>query len=308
MRYKITIEYFGTNLLGWQRQLDGPSVQEYLENALNCLAPENEDLSTGLAPQASATTHPELRCKSGFGEKNADADTERKTAAYNSVREDLSTGLAPQASATTRFIEVQGAGRTDAGVHALGQVAHFDLKRDIEDWKLRDALNYHLREQNAPVVVLNAEKVPADFNARFSAKGRGYIYRILNRRAPTALDKDRVWWVPVELDVEKMRQGAKYLLGHHDFSSFRAAACQAKSPIKTLDKLEITTRGKEIIFEVEARSFLHHQVRNMVGTLKMVGDGHFKPEDVKTILEAKDRKAAGPTAPACGLYLSKVWY
>ncbi len=253
MRYKITIEYNGTNLLGWQRQLDGPSVQEYLETALGRLA-----------------------------------------------RTDTTS--------TNRFIEVQGAGRTDAGVHALAQVAHFDLKRDIADWKLRDALNFHLRDLEAPVVVLDVEAVPDDFNARFSALGRGYIYRILNRRAPSVLEKDRVWWVPVELDVEKMRQAAQFLLGHHDFSSFRAAACQAKSPIKTLDKLDISTRGDEIVFEVEARSFLHHQVRNMVGTLKLVGDGHLKPEDISKILEAKDRKAAGPTAPACGLYLSKVWY
>lgn len=248
MRYKITIEYDGTNILGWQRQLDGPSVQEYLEQALSYLSSDGQE------------------------------------------------------------IPVQGAGRTDAGVHALAQVAHFDLEREIADWKLRDALNFHLREQDAPVVVLNVEIVDDSFNARFSAKGRGYIYRILNRRSPTVLEKERVWWVPVDLDIDKMKEGAKYLLGHHDFSSFRAAACQAKSPIKTLDKLEISQRGEEIIFEVEAKSFLHHQVRNMVGTLKLVGDGHLTPQDVKRILEAKDRKAAGPTAPACGLYLSKVWY
>lgn len=312
MRYKITIEYDGTHTLGWQRQLDGPSIQEYLENALSLLMPENknaEEASTGLAPQVPAATLQELRRKSGFGVEDEDADTERKTAAYIDVREDLSTGSAPQVPATTRLTpEVQGAGRTDAGVHALGQVAHFDLERDIEDWKLREAINFHLREQDAPVVVLNVERASEDFNARFSAVGRGYIYRILNRRTPPVLEKDRVWWVPVPLDTDKMRQGAQYLLGHHDFSSFRAAACQAKSPLKTLDKLEISCNGDEIIFEVEARSFLHHQVRNMVGTLKLVGDGHLRPEDIPTILEAKDRKAAGPTAPACGLYLSKVMY
>ena len=249
MRYKITIEYDGTNILGWQRQIDGPSVQEYLENAVSLLQNNSKEL-----------------------------------------------------------VQIQGAGRTDAGVHALAQVAHFDLERDIECWKLRDAINFHLREQNAPVVVLKVEKASQEFNARFSAQGRGYIYKILNRRAPSILEQNRVWWVPVELDVEKMRQGAKYLLGNHDFSSFRAAACQAKSPIKTLDKIDISQQGEEIIFEVEARSFLHHQVRNIVGTLKMVGDGHLQPDDIKKILEAKDRKAAGPTAPACGLYLSKVWY
>lgn len=250
MRYKITIEYDGTNILGWQRQLDGPSVQEYLENAVLSLVPH---------------------------------------------------------SSPSR-IEVQGAGRTDAGVHALAQVAHFDLEREIEDWKLRDAINFHLRDQNAPVVVTLVEAVSSDFNARFSAKGRGYIYRILNRRAPSALEKNRVWWVPVELNITKMQEAAKHLLGYHDFSSFRAAACQAKSPLKTLDKIEIYQQGEEIIFEVEAKSFLHHQVRNIVGTLKLVGDGHLQPSDIKKILEAKDRKVAGPTAPASGLYLSKVWY
>jgi len=250
MRYKITIEYDGTNILGWQRQLDGPSVQVYLENAVLSLVPH---------------------------------------------------------SSSSR-IEVQGAGRTDAGVHALAQVAHFDLEREIEDWKLRDAINFHLRDQNAPVVVTLVEAVSSDFNARFSAKGRGYIYRILNRRAPSALEKNRVWWVPVELNITKMQEAAKHLLGYHDFSSFRAAACQAKSPLKTLDKIEIYQQGEEIIFEVEAKSFLHHQVRNIVGTLKLVGDGHLQPSDIKKILEAKDRKVAGPTAPASGLYLSKVWY
>lgn len=259
MRYKITIEYDGTNILGWQRQLDGPSVQEYLENALAIITPKEEAKQ---APQSSE----QITCL------------------------------------------VQGAGRTDAGVHALAQVAHFDLNREIEDWKLRDALNFHLREQGAPVVVLAVEAVSQEFNARFSAKGRGYIYKILNRRTAPILQKDRVWWVPIPLDIEKMRQGAQYLLGHHDFTSFRAAACQAKSPVKTLDRLDITRSEEEIIFTVEARSFLHHQVRNMVGTLKLVGDGHLSPENIKTILEAKDRRLAGPTAPACGLYLSKVLY
>ncbi len=259
MRYKITIEYDGTNILGWQRQLDGPSVQEYLENALAIITPKEEAKQ---APQSSE----QITCL------------------------------------------VQGAGRTDAGVHALAQVAHFDLNREIEEWKLRDALNFHLREQGAPVVVLAVEAVSQEFNARFSAKGRGYIYKILNRRTAPILQKDRVWWVPIPLDIEKMRQGAQYLLGHHDFTSFRAAACQAKSPVKTLDRLDITRSEEEIIFTVEARSFLHHQVRNMVGTLKLVGDGHLSPEDIKTILEAKDRRLAGPTAPACGLYLSKVLY
>ena len=205
-------------------------------------------------------------------------------------------------------ILVQGAGRTDAGVHATAQAAHFDLQADIADWKLREALNARLRDMEAPVSILTVEKVGTDFNARFSAKGRAYLYRILNRRAPAVLEKDRVWWVPVPLDVNKMREAAQYLIGHHDFSSFRAAACQAKSPVKTLDKLDIEVHGEEIHFIVEARSFLHHQVRNMVGTLKMVGDGHLQPADIKQILEARQRAAAGVTAPACGLYLTKVVY
>ena len=240
-----------------------------------------------------------------FSEAHDGASTERRPAAYIDVREETGTGKRLQ---VPNKIVVYGAGRTDAGVHALTQVAHFDLKEDMEDWKLREAMNARLRDMEAPVCVISVEKVGQDFHARFSAKGRGYLYRILNRRAPAVLEKNRVWWVPVPLDVEKMREGAKYLLGHHDFSSFRAAACQAKSPIKTLDKLDIEVFGEEIRFIVEARSFLHHQVRNMVGTLKMVGDGHLQPDDVKRILEAKDRKAAGPTAPACGLYLSKVVY
>ncbi|MBE6444572.1 MAG: tRNA pseudouridine(38-40) synthase TruA [Alphaproteobacteria bacterium] len=310
MRYKITIEYDGTNTLGWQRQLDGPSIQEYLENAVNKLLPNN--INSKIKPQTEPTPHASAKTiqdhKSSFEVKNEDVDTQHRTGAYIDVREDPSSGSTLQASAKTRFIEIQGSGRTDAGVHALGQVAHFDLERDIEDWKLRDAINFHLREQNAPVVVLNVEKVSSEFNARFSAQKRGYIYRILNRRSPAIIEQNRVWWVPIELDINAMQEGAKHLLGNHDFSSFRAAACQAKSPIKTLDKIDIYKKGDEIVFEVEARSFLHHQVRNIVGTLKMVGDKSISPSDIKTILEAKDRRKAGPTAPACGLYLNKIWY
>lgn len=297
MRYKLTIEYDGTNLLGWQEQQDGPSVQDYLQKSLSCFTPALTDEY----PQVSNAALDD----NDFSEAHDGASTERRPAAYIDVLEETGTGKRLQ---VPNKIVVYGAGRTDAGVHALTQVAHFDLKEDMEDWKLREAMNARLRDMKAPVCVISVEKVGQDFHARFSAKGRGYLYRILNRRAPAIIEKNRVWWVPVPLDVEKMRQGAKYLLGHHDFSSFRAAACQAKSPIKTLDKLDIEVFGEEIRFIVEARSFLHHQVRNMVGTLKMVGDGHLQPDDVKRILEAKDRKAAGPTAPACGLYLSKVVY
>ncbi len=283
MRYKITIEYDGTSLLGWQEQLDGPSVQDYLQKALNCFTPVN-DTDT---------------CSLNNKEKS------EEDFPIQELYEDAGTGRRLQ---KTDKIIVSGAGRTDAGVHATAQVAHFDLKEDLVDWKLREAINARLREMEAPVSVIAVEKVGNDFHARFSARGRGYLYRILNRRAPAVLEKNRVWWVPVPLDVEKMREGAGYLIGHHDFSSFRAAACQAKSPVKTLDRLDIEVRGEEIHFIVEARSFLHHQVRNMVGTLKMVGDGHLHPEDVKRILEAKNRAAAGVNAPACGLYLTKVVY
>lgn len=283
MRYKITIEYDGTSLLGWQEQLDGPSVQDYLQKALNCFTPVN-DTDT---------------CSLNNKEKS------EEDFLIQELYEEAGTGRRLQ---KTDKIIVSGAGRTDAGVHATAQVAHFDLKEDLVDWKLREAINARLREMEAPVSVIAVEKVGNDFHARFSARGRGYLYRILNRRAPAVLEKNRVWWVPVPLDVEKMREGAGYLIGHHDFSSFRAAACQAKSPVKTLDRLDIEVRGEEIHFIVEARSFLHHQVRNMVGTLKMVGDGHLPPEDVKRILEAKNRAAAGVNAPACGLYLTKVVY
>ena len=205
-------------------------------------------------------------------------------------------------------IEIHGSGRTDAGVHALGQVAHFDLETSMDLFHLREAFNARLRILGAPVSVIEVEEASPDFHARFSDVGRGYVYRILNRRAPTVLLTNRVWTVGYPLDVEKMREGAKYLLGHHDFTSFRGAGCQALSPLKTLDRLDITTNGDEIDFVVEARSFLYHQVRNMVGTLKSVGDGKFSPQDVKFILEKKDRACAGATAPACGLYLSKVMY
>jgi tRNA pseudouridine38-40 synthase len=246
MRYKITIEYDGTNLLGWQRQNEGVSVQYFLEESIK-----------------------------GFSHQE---------------------------------VEVFGAGRTDAGVHATGQVAHFDLETSMDLFHLREAINARLRILEAPVSVLEIEEVASDFHARFSAVGRGYIYKILNRRAPTVLKINRVWTVGYPLDIEKMQEGAKYLLGKHDFSSFRGAGCQALSPIKTLDKLDIVKHDDEIHFIVEAKSFIYHQVRNMVGTLKSVGEGRLQPKDIKTILEAKDRKKAGVTAPACGLYLNKVIY
>lgn len=198
------------------------------------------------------------------------------------------------------------AGRTDAGVHALGQVVHVDLARDADADTVRDAVNFHLKP--AAVAVLAAERAAADFHARFSAVGRAYLYRIANRRAPLALDRGRAWWVPAPLDAEAMHEAARRLLGRHDFGAFRAAECQADSALKTLDVLDVERDGDEIRVTARARSFLHHQVRNMVGTLKRVGEGKWTADDVTRILESRDRAAAGPTAPACGLYLTEVVY
>lgn len=243
-RYKLTIEYDGTGLVGWQRQPTGPSVQEILETAVERFA----------------------------GKKSL----------------------------------VQGAGRTDAGVHATGQVAHVDLDRPFRISEVQGALNYHVKP--AAISVLAVERVPDSFHARLSANHRAYVYRILNRRAPPAVERNHVWHVPVPLDLDAMIEGAAHLVGHHDFTSFRAAMCQARSPVKTLDSLTLTRVGEEIHLVPEARSFLHHQVRNIVGTLKLVGAGQWRPDDVKRALDARDRAAAGPTAPPDGLYLTRVLY
>ncbi len=243
-RFKITVEYDGGPFVGWQRQPNGPSVQQALEEAIE-----------------------------GF------------------------SGETPS---------VQGAGRTDSGVHALAQVAHFDLAKEITPDALQGALNHHLK--GWPIAVRAVEGVGEDFHARFSATGRAYLYRILNRRAPAALDEGRVWWVPVALDAQRMQEAAQLLVGHHDFSSFRAAECQANSPEKTLDRLDVARRGEEIEVVAEARSFLHHQVRNMVGTLALVGKGRWPVARVKQALEARDRRAAGATAPPDGLYLTRISY
>jgi tRNA pseudouridine38-40 synthase len=201
---------------------------------------------------------------------------------------------------------VRGAGRTDAGVHALGQVAHFDLVRVWEPFKIREALNYHLRPH--PIAVLDCELAPDGFDARFSARTRHYLYRILNRRAPPALDRNRVWWQPMPLDAAAMHEAAQVLVGRHDFSTFRAAACQAKSPIKTLDRIDVSAAGEEIHIRTSARSFMHHQVRSMVGSLKLVGAGRWTRTDLAHALQARDRAACGPVAPAHGLYFVGVDY
>ena len=243
-RYKLTIEYDGRGLVGWQRQANGLSVQEALETA------------------------------------------------------------------TTRFcgerVTVHGAGRTDAGVHALGQSAHLDLPRTVPPDVLRSALNHHLRP--AAISILYAELAPEEFDARLSATARIYRYRMLNRRAPPALERGRVWHVAPPLDLAAMREGARHLVGHHDFTTFRDSLCQASSPLKTLDALELCRAGDEIHIEARARSFLHHQVRNMVGTLKLVGLSRWCPDDVARALATRDRRAGGPTAPAEGLCLIEVRY
>jgi tRNA pseudouridine38-40 synthase len=243
-RYKLTIEYDGCGLVGWQRQANGLSVQEALETAIAKFCGES--------------------------------------------------------------VTVHGAGRTDAGVHALAQTAHVDLPRPASTDVLRSAVNHHLRP--AKIAILGAEAAPQDFDARLSAIGRVYRYRVLNRRAPPALERGRAWHVAPPLDIDAMRQGASHLIGHHDFSTFRDSLCQAKSPLKTLDALECRRIGEEIRIEARARSFLHHQVRNMAGTLKLVGLGRWCPDDVARALAARDRRAGGPTAPAEGLYLVAVRY
>jgi tRNA pseudouridine38-40 synthase len=202
--------------------------------------------------------------------------------------------------------QVLGAGRTDAGVHALGQVAHLDLPREVAPETLRNALNHHLRPQ--PVAVLEAARVADDFHARFSAKARHYRYRIVNRRAPLVLAARRAWQVAVPLDAEVMHETAQRLVGHHDFTSFRSSICQAASPKKTLDRLNVVRHGDVVEITASARSFLHHQVRNMVGSLKLVGQGKWPVDRIEAVLQARDRAQAGPTAPACGLYLVRVDY
>ncbi len=243
-RFKLIIEYDGAPFSGWQRQENGASVQQTLEEAV-----------LGLTGEAA---------------------------------------------------KVHGAGRTDAGVHATGQVAHVDLRRDWAGWRLREALNAHLID--APVAVLDAAPTAPDFDARRSAVYRLYVYRILNRRPPATLDRGRVWRVKRPLDAPTMREAARGLIGRHDFSTFRDAPCQAASPVRTLDRLEVTRLGDEVGFEVGARSFLHRQVRSMVGSLVEVGLGKWSAADLKAALEAADRSRCGPVAPACGLYLARVDY
>ena len=249
IKYALLIEYDGNNLVGWQKQSEGISVQGSLEEA----------------------------AKNIFNQE----------------------------------FEIQGSGRTDAGVHALGQVAHINLPKNhklttTHPFYIISAFNSHLRKSNIRVV--STKQVKSDFNARFSATKRYYKYRILCRAAPPGIEKGKVWHSRKNLNIRLMEEGTKYLIGKHDFTSFRTINCQAKSPIRTLDEISIKSLGYEIIVNVAAKSFLHSQVRIIVGTIYKVGEETLKPTDIKNILESKDRSLAGPTVPAEGLYLEKVEY
>ncbi len=243
-RYKITIEYDGNGLAGWQRQDDQPSVQQHIETAL-------EKFSGEKAP-------------------------------------------------------VFAAGRTDAGVHACGQAAHFDLVKEFPPRQIRDGINFHIKP--AAISVLSAEEVPDDFHARFSAKKRYYRYRIINRISPLTIDRDYAWHIKENLDEKAMHEAAQILVGNHDFTSFRASECQAKSPVKTIDEISVLRTGEEVFIGVSALSFLHHMVRNITGTLRLVGSGKWSADDLKNALLAKDRSMGGSTAPAHGLYFMRVEY
>ncbi|MGR3343857.1 MAG: tRNA pseudouridine(38-40) synthase TruA [Paracoccaceae bacterium] len=212
--------------------------------------------------------------------------------------------LEPDAPAIT------GAGRTDSGVHALAQVAHCDLSKEWQPFRLSEALNYHLKPH--PIAILAAARAPQDFNARFSATSRAYLFRLISRRAPMTHDKGLVWQIAHDLELEPMQAAARHLLGKHDFTTFRSTVCQADSPVKTLNELRIESfdipHGREFRFHVRARSFLHNQVRSFVGTLERVGAGSMAPADVLAALQARDRAACGPVSPARGLYLARVGY
>nr|WP_306264292.1 tRNA pseudouridine(38-40) synthase TruA [Pararhizobium sp. IMCC3301] len=201
---------------------------------------------------------------------------------------------------------IRGAGRTDAGVHALGQVAHLDLSVSHPPDKVRDALNFHLKREQ--IAILAAARVDDDFDARFSAVRRHYLYRIQSRRARSILSQGRVWWAPRSLDAGAMHDAAQRLTGHHDFTTFRATDCQAKSPVKTLDLIKVETVGGEVHIRVSALSFLHNQIRSFAGSLKLVGEGRWTADDLQAALEARNRRACGPVAPPWGLYLQRVDY
>ena len=220
-----------------------------------------------------------------------------------SVQQTLEEALEKMTGEQSAFI---AAGRTDAGVHALAMSTHVDIQRDLTAHRLREGLNALVRPN--PISVLLVEPVADDWHARFSCVGRRYLYRILNRRAPPALDRGRVWHIAMPLDVEAMGEGARHLIGRHDFTTFRSAQCQSDSPVKTLDRLDVTKDGEEIHVTAAARSFLHHQVRSMVGCLALVGRGQWSPDDMRKALEARDRAALGFNAPPHGLYFVEAIY
>ena len=203
-------------------------------------------------------------------------------------------------------VEVYGSGRTDAGVHALGQIAHLDLPHDMRPDKLRDAMNFHMVKD--PVTVIDAEIMPDEWHARFDATERRYLYRVIDRRMKLSLDRGRVWRIPVKLDADSMHAAAQVLVGKHDFSAFRDTQCQAKSPVKTVDEITVLRAGAEIHCHFRARSFLHKQVRSFVGSLAEVGMGKWNRADMREVLESKDRQECGPVAPPDGLYLTQVIY
>lgn len=223
----------------------------------------------------------------------------------HSVQSALEGGIL---SLTGETVTIRGAGRTDSGVHALGQVIHADLSREWKEYKLRNALNAHLALANEQVSVLDVKAVGPEFDARFSALRRHYLYRIINRPARLAIEANRAWWVPKHLDHEAMHAAAQRLIGKHDFSTFRSAHCQANSPVRTLDRLDVTRDGDSIEIRATAQSFLHNQIRSFAGTLKLAGEGKMTPDDVQAALEARDRKYCGPVAPPEGLYFMQVDY
>jgi tRNA pseudouridine38-40 synthase len=220
-----------------------------------------------------------------------------------SVQQALEQAIAAMSGET---VTTQAAGRTDSGVHALGQVAHFDLSKHWDPFRIREALNYHLRP--APVAILEAEAVDDDFEARFSATARHYEYRILTRRAPPVIERNHVWHVPKQLDAQAMDHAAGLILGSHDFTTFRSSECQANSPLRTLDVFAVRRELDHIVVTASARSFLHHQVRSMVGSLRLVGEGKWSPADFRAALDARDRTRCGAMAPSAGLYLTGVDY
>ena len=220
-----------------------------------------------------------------------------------SVQQTLEEALQRMTGESGQFV---AAGRTDAGVHALAMSAHVDVMTSLTPHRLREGLNALVRPH--PISVLNVETVADDWHARFSCVGRRYLYRILARRAPAALDAGRVWHIPVSLDIDAMREGAANLIGRHDFTTFRSAQCQSDSPVKTLDRLDTEKVGEEIHITAAARSFLHHQVRSMVGCLALVGRGQWQPDDMGKALEARDRSALGFNAPPHGLYFVEANY